>query len=229
MTLEQAQRAFQQQHGLAVDDLRKPFIDAVNRAERDLLVPVVKRPTGPFRKFLMRDFERVRADWLNRRAALESAKMRLRAFEASVQDSRSPLQLEIRVRTQERCGEADHAILEHLRRERVRREEAMKLADAVDELNYASGEEHKLLLPDAAKGKWSGTLVDNVELAGRAFARATNDRGYSYMLFPWRNDMVQLVGRPCWFWYDGRGRARFASQIAARPPLALPAARIDNP
>lgn len=222
MTLEQAESAFHLERSRAIKDLRKPLEDAVRRAERALMVPVIKRPKGPFRRLLMRDFERVRRDYQDRRAALELANSRLRGFDAQVRDRQSSLQHDIRVRTWQRCSAINHAILEAFRNEQTRKDEANLLAQAIADFNRATGEEHELVLAETLEGKYGGTLVDAIELAGKLFARVTSNKGYSYVLFPWLTGMELHVGRPCWYWYDGNGRTRFESQVGTRTPLPRP-------
>lgn len=222
MTLEEAQRAFHQQRILAVDELRKPYVEAVATAERQFCLMRPKRPTGPFRWFLRSDFERVQVDWNARKARLISAKARMLEFEADVANWQSPLQRRINAMTRQRCERTDPTILATLRREQERKAEANRLADALVALNTETGEKHEFLLPGTLKNKWGGTLLDRVDLAGRALARATDDRGYSFVLFPWRDDMGSYIGRPCWFWYNGFGEPRFTPQVGARPPLPPP-------
>lgn len=219
MTLKEAQRAFHQQRTLAVDELRKPYVKAVATAEREFCLTRPKRPTGPFRWFLGSDFERVQADWNARKARLISAKARMLEFEAEVANWQSPLQRRINAMTRQRCERTDPMILLTLKREQERKAEAKRVADALVELNTATGEKHELLLPGLFKNKWGGALLDSVDLAGRVFARASADRGYSFVLFPWRDEMSSFVGRPCWFWYNAFGEPRFAPQLGTRPPL----------
>lgn len=226
MTLEEAQSAFHQERDRAVDDLRKPLEQAVARAERGVFVPVVRRPKGLFWRILIRDYERFRDDSRARFAALELALKKLYEFDALVRDRQSPLQGDINARTRQRCEAADSAILDTLRREQARKDEAKQLAVAVSEFNRATGEKHELVLPETLNGKCPGTLVDAVELNGQLFARVTNDRGYSYELFPWQSGMEAHIGRPCWFWYDGRGKVKVGAQVAARPALTTPSLRI---
>ena len=219
MTLEEARNAFYLERGRAIEDLRKPFVEAVARAERALRVPVIKRPKGLFRRFLMRDFERVRQDYQIRATAAESARSRLREFDAGAKERQNPLQHDIDMRTWRRCDAVDPAIREAIRREQARMDAAKRLAEAVSDFNQASGEKHELMTPQTLKGKWGGTPVDAIELADQLFVRATNDKGYSYALFPWQSGMEANINRPCWYWYDGKGRMRFEPQIGTRTPL----------
>lgn len=219
MTIEQAQRAFHLERSRAIGDLRKPFEEAVKRVERGVLVPVIKRPGGPFRRFLMRDYERIRRDSQERCAAVESARAKLDEFDARAKDRQSGLQRDINERTQQRCDAFDPAILDALRREQSRKDEAKRLAEAVSEFNRATGEKHEIMLPEVLKRKCGGTLVDAIELTGQLFARVTSDKGYSYELFPWESGMEAYIGRLCWYWYDGNGRVRFEPQAGIRAPL----------
>lgn len=219
MTLEEAQRAFYRQRTLAIDELRKPHARAVAKAEREFCPSRPKQPTGTFRLILRSDFERVNTDWSARRARLVSAKARLLEFDAEVADLQSHLQRRINALTRQRCDRTDPMILAVLEREQMRKTEAKWLADALAALNTHTGEKHELRLPESSKNKWGGTLLDRVEVAGRGYARATDDRGYSFVLFPWLDDMSSYIGRPCWFWYNGCGEARFAPQLGSRPPL----------
>lgn len=219
MTLEEAQRAFYQQRSLAVAELRKPYTAAVAKAEGNFYVPRPKRPTGPLRWLFIGDFERVLADWNARKTRLISARARLLEFEAEIADRQSHLQRKINLLMREGCNRSDPAILAILENEQRRKAEEKQFADALRALNAESGESHTLLRPSASKAKWGGTLFDRVAIAGRTFARATDDRGYSFVLFPWSESMQSYVGRPCWFWFNASGEPHFAPQLGARPAL----------
>lgn len=219
MTLEAAQRAFYQQRSLAVGELRKPYTAAVAKAEGNFNLPRPKRPMGLLRWLLRGDFERVHADWNARKARLIWAKARLLEFEAEIADRQSHLQRTINLLTREGCNRSDPAILAALENEQRRKAEEKQFADALRALNAKSGESHTLLRPNASKTKWGGTLFDKVDIAGRAFARATEDRGYSFVLFPWSDNMQAHCGRPCWFWFNGFGEPHFTPQLGARPAL----------
>jgi hypothetical protein len=223
MTIEEALRAFSAARARVISDLRKPFIETLSALEADLRRQrPFPKPSGPLRLLFRGDYQRLRADIIQRVERAQQARASLAEFEAAVASPNDHFQKHIALGTRKICEEVDTRILATIRADRQQKAEARQTEAAVMNLSRETGTQYTFLGPALyqATQKHAATLVGSINIDGRKLAQTTRDRGYSFELYAWLPEMEAYVGRPCWFWYDGRGCPRFMPLVGSRAPVS---------
>lgn len=224
MTFEEAARAFRSIREAVVQERRASLHDRFNRLKYELRkCALPRRPSGPFSILLAADYGRLFDEYKRQRERCSAAREAIAEFEADANEPTSRLMRWVGGETARRCDGMDDAIMIAIRREERRRRYEIQRDEAVTHLSRESGTEHRLVRPSASRGgvrKDEATLVGQIELLGERYAKTTRDRGWSFDLYPWDEEMGPSISRACWFWYDAQQRFHFAPLIGTKPPLA---------
>jgi len=180
-------------------------------------------PSGIWARLLSDDVKRLLSHYALRKRDCDAARRALEEFDVAHRRSDPVLMRSIDEEAARRCDEIDiqigSTLREYQRGKRIERERQAALA----KYNFDTGEEHSFAqsAPHGSKSKHEATLVGPIELADEIFAKTTGDRGRSFILYPWLEEMVRYQRRGGWFWHTSDGRFQFAPLVATKPPIPL--------
>lgn len=225
MTFQEAIRQLLAVRNQVISERRSHLIQS--RQHQEMLVsrtPIPKKPSGIFSRFLIKDVNRICS--LRRIFDFKSdeAAKRVDAFDRALSSHDSALMRSLDAEATSRCDALDPEINRAVRERQRKLGLEQQHMDAVKRLGFESGTEYRLLSVSTARplgNKREATLVGSIQVADLMYAKTTTDRGRSFDLYPWHDEMANFQGRAGWFWYSADGRFHFAPVIGTKPPFLV--------